>query len=520
MRLPIFDETPDAKQDEELLKRIQTKKKKEASISKDIFSVIEKIREDVEAHLGEYRNIYKNITSVEELEDYIQKANEFGYVAIDTETTGLNPITDDIVGISMYFPEYSAVYIPINHLDYYSDTKAEGQLSVEEIRKCFEKLTAKCIFHNAPFDIRVFKNKIGVRLKAYWDTHPGACLLNENEDHKLKVLTEKYITKKEEKTFKDYFENFPFNYVPISFAYLYAAHDAIITYKLYEFQKKYLNDNPDNREDYKAMYWVFRNIEMPMVDVIVDLEENGVAVDMDYWKKNYDKYHKDLDVAEKACNELIKRYQDKIDLYNANHPVHPLLLPMNISSDEQSNVLFYDILEWPRASQLKKIDKEFTLDNSDTSVDKKMLSYLRDHDVVDEQGKELITAILSYRQALKKTGTYIDNIPNIMLDDGRVHTHFNSNGAVTGRMSSSKPINLQNIPSDDKEIRKMFVGQTTFRDVEKRQDNAYILNREEEVQLQNGEWVWAELVKVGDVLESGEKVKAVKIKEFKVLIGV
>ena len=87
-------------------------------------------------------------------------------------------------------------------------------------------------------------------------------------------------------------------------------------------------------------------------------------------------------------------------------------------------------------------------------------------------------------------------------------------------MSSSDPLNLQNIPSHNDEIRKMFVGQTTYRDVEKRDDNAYILGREEEVQLQDGTWVWAENVKVGDVLDSGETVKAVRVKDFKVLIGV
>ena len=87
-------------------------------------------------------------------------------------------------------------------------------------------------------------------------------------------------------------------------------------------------------------------------------------------------------------------------------------------------------------------------------------------------------------------------------------------------MSSSDPLNLQNIPSHNEDIRKMFVGQTTVRDVEKRSDNAYILDRCEEVQLADGSWQWAELVKVGDKLSDGSIVKAVKIKELKVLIGV
>ena len=87
-------------------------------------------------------------------------------------------------------------------------------------------------------------------------------------------------------------------------------------------------------------------------------------------------------------------------------------------------------------------------------------------------------------------------------------------------MSSSDPLNLQNIPSHNQDIRKMFVGQTTYRDVEKREDNAYILKREEEVEMQDGTWKWAEAVQKGDVLSDGSIVKVVKIKDFKVLIGV
>ena len=134
----------------------------------------------------------------------------------------------------------------------------------------------------------------------------------------------------------------------------------------------------------------------------------------------------------------------------------------------------------------------------------------------------LAAKITDYRSAMKMTSTYIDNIQNIVHTDGRVHTGFNSNGAATGRMSSKEPLNLQNIPSRGpaKELRRMFAGQNTEREVELRSDNAYILDRCEEVQLQDGTWVWAELVKAGDVLESGEVVKAVIVKEFKVLIGI
>ena len=141
---------------------------------------------------------------------------------------------------------------------------------------------------------------------------------------------------------------------------------------------------------------------------------------------------------------------------------------------------------------------------------------------MNELAKEypIAKAILDYRAAMKITTTYVNNIPGITHTDGRVHTHFNSMGAKTGRMSSSDPLNLQNIPSHNEDIRKMFVGQTTFRDVDKRTDGAYIFDRCEEIQLEDGTWKWVELIKVGDKLIDGETVKAVKIKDLRVLIGV
>ena len=188
--------------------------------------------------------------------------------------------------------------------------------------------------------------------------------------------------------------------------------------------------------------------------------------------------------------------------YNAEHFDKPLDLPLNVGSATQLAILFYDIL----GCKPVKGKKPRSTDEDVMNV------FAKDYDIAKY--------ILNYRKATKITSTYVDNIPEILHTDGRVHTHFNSNGAKTGRMSSSDPLNLQNIPSHNEDIRKMFVGQTTVRDVEKRSDNAYILDRCEEVQLADGSWQWAEAVKVGDTLIDGEVVKAVKVKDLRVLIGV
>ena len=503
MALPVkFKATVASKlKDKEMLEKIK-KAKKSTPKSNNIIDIIERIRQDVETNLGQFKDHYQCITKVEDLEKYIEKANAYDEIAIDTETNGLNPLVDGIVGLCLYFPGEPATYVPINHIDYFSDERLPNQLTEEEVKRCLEKLTAKIIYHNAQFDIRVIIHQVGVRLSVWWDTLIAGQLLNENEPHGLKPLHGKYISHTDEKTFSDLFgKNFPFKYVPIEFAYLYGAHDAIDTFELKDFQQKYL-ENP-NRPDMVALNKLYRTTEIPMIDVIVDLEDVGVAVDREYLQELHDKYTANVNEALSHCaNEVVDKYSDMIKDYNAEHFDKPLDLPLNVGSATQLAILFYDIL----GCKPVKGKKPRSTDEDVMNV------FAKDYDIAKY--------ILNYRKATKITSTYVDNIPEILHTDGRVHTHFNSNGAKTGRMSSSDPLNLQNIPSHNEDIRKMFVGQTTVRDVEKRSDNAYILDRCEEIQLADGSWQWAELVKVGDKLSDGSIVKAVKIKELKVLIGV
>ena len=120
---------------------------------------------------------------------------------------GLNPMTDKIVGLCLYFPDEKATYVPINHVDYFSGERLENQLTEEQIKPILETLTAKVIMHNAQFDIRVIKHSLGVILKCFWDTLIGGIILNENESHVLKDMHSKYISGEIEKTFKDFFGN-------------------------------------------------------------------------------------------------------------------------------------------------------------------------------------------------------------------------------------------------------------------------------------------------------------------------
>ena len=492
--------------DEKLIqKRKEAEKQSKPKKSNSYIDILEKVKESVQENLGHLKETFQLITDYDVLDKYIQKANEYEYIAIDTETTGLDPLTLDIIGLCLYFPGEKATYVPIGHEDYISGELIDYQLKKDQVTEILKKLTAKVIMHNAQYDIRVLKHTLNVNIPCWWDTQTAACILNENEVHKLKILHSKYISNVEELSFSDYFKGIPYKNVPIEYAYLYAANDAIDTFELYEFQHRFLNDNPDNSQDRLDLYSLFRNIEMPMVDVIVELEDNGVAVDRTMLDSLKDKYHVELDNSLARCYEEIDKYKEDIDKYKKNNPVNKLEDPINISSTEQLAILFYDILKIKQPLENKKA----------RCVDK---------DVLKELAKDypIAKSITDYRSFSKMTSTYIDNIYNIIHADGRVHTGFNALGAKTGRMSSSDPLNLQNIPArgPNKIIRRMFAGQTTEREVEKREDNAYILNREEEIQLQDGSWIWAEQAKTGDVLESGEVVKVVKVKDFKVLIGV
>ena len=481
--------------DQEQLLKIKNMKKS-APKSNNIFDIMERIRQDVEKNLGQFKDEYQCITDIKILHNYIDKANEKGYLAIDTETTGLNPLTDQLVGLCLFFPGEKPTYVPVNHYDYFTNTRLPNQLTEEEIGQELARLTTRNIFHNAPFDIRVLKNTCKVRLSVFWDTLVGGQILDENEAHGLKYLHGKYISQSDEKSFSDLFGKVSFKFVPIKYAYLYAAHDAIDTYELAQYQIKIIR--PD-----QELTFVAQHIEIPMIDVIVDLEENGVAVDKEYLEHLKEEYHKKLQESLDKCTEEIEtKYMDAIQAYNAEHISKPFELPPNISSSQQLQILFYQILH-----------EKPVPDKKPTSTDEDVMK-------VWSAKYDLAKYILEYRGNLKLVSTYIDNMDAIIHTDGRVHTHFNSCGARTGRLSSSQPINLQNIPSKAKAIRKMFVGQETTRDVEKRSDNAYILDRCEEVQVQDGTWKFVEEIKVGDTLMSGEVVKAVKVKDLKVLIGV
>jgi DNA polymerase I-like protein with 3'-5' exonuclease and polymerase domains len=427
--------------------------KKSAPITIKGGGLIEKIasiKALVDRKLGKYKDeyIYFMAEDEQKFKDYIYAIKEKGDFSLDTETTGLNPISDKLVGMSLYTKGQKGLYIPIHHKSYVTGLEVEGQLDPKLIKEQLQILVdnkVKCKYYNASFDIRVVLNHLGVYVPAWYDAHLAAMCLNENEPHGLKTLHSKYVLdgQEDEFSFGQLFKDIPFDLIPVKCGYIYAARDAVDTDELADWQLPYLTEsNPLCKEygleDVSKVFW---NIEMPYVDVIVNMEQNGVLFDPEYTEKLSEKYHKILDENLDSFYKSLEPYKKDIEKYKTLYPDHKLSDPISVSSPVQLAILLYDIIGF------------------DAGIDKKTNKKIRGtgEDIIKKFDSPVCKAILDYRGTEKLLSTYIDKMPEVALDDGRIHCKFNQYGAKTGRLSSEDP-NMQNIPSHNKDIRKMFVA--------------------------------------------------------------
>lgn len=457
-----------------------------------IASRIDLIVSTVTKYLGKYEEFYKCVQAANDLNAYIDQCISDGICAIDTETTGIDPLVDDIVGFSVCCPTYRdrPIYVPLNHISYVTGQKVANQIAIEIVKNALERLRiagTKIVMFNAVFDCRVIKNTVGVLLKCYWDCSVASRCMNENEPKGfkgLKKLHQKYVLGGKEDAFKydDLFEGLCFNIIPIRVGSLYAAHDAKITLEFYEYQNKYLyydREEPfEARNGMNGVSWVFFNIEMPIVEVDVELEDTGVKLDLEYCAKLKVEYTEKLKVAKDKCYKIIDMYADDISRYRGDTVLDN---PINLGSAKQLAVLFYDIMGE------KLVDKDKPRGTGEK--------------ILKKMNNPLSSAILEYRAIEKLMNTYIDKMPNCMnKKDGRVHCKFNQYGADTGRFSSQDP-NLQNIPSKNHDIRKMFVATTEEYTVQF--EDEIIVDLYTEIETNDG-WKYSDEVKKGDVLKSDD----------------
>ena len=206
--------------------------------------------------------------------------------------------------------------------------------------------------------------------------------------------------------------------------------DALITMKLYDYQKKIL-DQPDM----SGIKSVFETIEMPLLPILEDMQRVGVNMNQQMLKELHDKYSAKLEIAQKQVYQELEPYKDAIHQYKIIHYNKKLDEPINISSPSQLSILFYEIIGYKTKS------------GKGTGVNE-----------LQEINSPLTKALLEYRKMEKLIDAFLISLPkNVSSYDNKIHTSLNQYGAATGRFSSSSP-NLQQIPSrgEAKEIRRIF----------------------------------------------------------------
>lgn len=434
--------------DAKLLEKIARPKamKKQITSGNSLLEQIARVKSFALSKLSKYIGRYDCITDPEVFKAYIDKCVENKKVAIDTETTGLDPILDEIVGLCIYTPGLKAAYVPLNHLSAITNQRLQNQLSVDFVGTELERLNAAKVpidFFNAKFDIRVMKNRLGFYCKHIaWDGFLGAMCINEQGDHGLKYLHGQCCGNPNEKTydFNSLFQGVKFCYVPIDIATLYAGNDAFVTMELNDWQReRLLPDSPLCKElGYEGLSNLMLNVELPLIPTMVKVEEAGVSLNIDYCKQLSEKYHKLLDEAEAKVYKSLEPYMPQINEYIDKNPKGKLPRNFNIGSNDQLAIIIYDILGH------KPVSKKKPRGTGEEILEKIEYDFCKD--------------ILAWRGVNKLITTYIDKMPKVLNPKtNRVHCSFNQYGTDTGRMSSSKP-NLQNIPSHNTDIRPMFIA--------------------------------------------------------------
>ena len=410
------------------------------------------IEEEVNKILGQHKDSIVVIKDYNSLVKYFDAAVDNGIISIDTETNNsLNTFDCKIMGPCLYTPGQKWAYVPVNHTDL-NGNRLSWQVNEDQLKEQFQRLLNNQIFevyHNATFDIEVIKTTCGVKLKADWDTMVGSQLLNENELKGLKAQYKLHIDPEHGKyDIEHLFKGLSYAIIDPDLFALYAATDAGMTYELYEYQRKEFK-KPENKE----IYDLFQNIEIPILDVVVDMELTGVEVDIDYAQRLSKVYHDKSDEVQEKIDLELARIKPIIDNWRqsdeANTPTigkngkegktpnQQLADPPELSSPTQMAIMLYDVLKAPVIDP--KAPRGTGADILKELADKIPLCKLLD----EKRGYDILI------------NTFIDKMPEIVQKDGRVHARFNTCGTQTGRFSSTDP-NMQNIPSHAKDIRGIF----------------------------------------------------------------
>ena len=362
---------------------------------------------------------YKTISKEKQLDELIKKLDEKSVIAVDTETSSLNPQEADLVGISVCYEANEAFYIPVGHKE---RTELKKNIVLKKLKPILEDPSIKKVGQNIKYDFIIFKNN-GIELSSVEDTMLLSYTLDAgNNRHNMDTLSELHLGHKTI-SYKDLVgtgkKQLNFADVDIKPATEYAAEDADITLRLYEVLSERVSEEKLER--------VYEEFEKPMIKILSRLEMNGIKVDDAYLKKLSKKFEERLITIEKEIYKISGK-------------------KFNIGSPKQLGEIIYNDL---KIAKLKKTKK------GSLATSAKILEDLA------STGHKFPNLVLEWRQVSKLKSTYTDALQDhISKKTKRVHTSFLLAATNTGRLASSDP-NLQNIPiktSDGKEIRKAFVA--------------------------------------------------------------
>ncbi|MCK0096631.1 DNA polymerase I [Yoonia sp. F2084L] len=382
-------------------------------------------------------DLYECVSDAAALQIWIDRIRERGYVAVDTETTGLNEMIADLVGISLCVEAGQACYIPLTHKSaasddlFGSDDLAEGQMGFEEclamLKPVLEDPAVIKIGQNMKYDTKIFA-RLDIDVAPIDDTMLMSYAMNAGKhNHGMDVLSERYLghTPIPIKPLLGSGKSaITFDRVPVNDAVKYAAEDADITLRLWQQFKPQLHVN--------RVTTVYETMERPLVPVLAQMERHGIKVDRDTLSRMSNAFAQKMAGLEAEIQEMAGR-------------------PFNVGSPKQLGEILFDEmgLEMP--------------DGKKPSTGKTG-AYSTGADVLEDLATlhDLPRRILDWRQLSKLKSTYTDALQeHINPETGRVHTSYSIAGANTGRLASTDP-NLQNIPvrsEEGRRIREAFVAE-------------------------------------------------------------
>ncbi len=375
---------------------------------------------------------YECVRDAAALQAWVDQAYERGYVAFDTETTGLDEMVVDLVGVSLCVTAGRACYVPLTHKSsaaddlFGGDELAEGQIPLDQaiaiLKPMLEDPSILKIGQNIKYDAKIL-SRYGVQVAPVDDTMLMSYALHAGlHGHGMDALSERYLSHApiEIKSLLGSGKSqITFDRVPVDEAVKYAAEDADVTLRLWEVFKPQLHQ--------QKVTTVYETLERPLVPVLARMEQAGVKVDRDT-----------LSRMSNAFAQKMAALEDEIRTQAG--------MEFNVGSPKQLGEVLFDHLGLPGGKKGKTG------------------AYATGADILEDLATEhaLPGLVLDWRQLAKLKSTYTDALQtHINADTGRVHTSYIQTGANTGRLASTDP-NLQNIPvrtEDGRRIREAFVAE-------------------------------------------------------------